>query len=213
MSLDRGPLVVPIDAPTQAVLLLTLLLLGRVTLGAGLRATVRIPGRLRRLAAHAARALRPGAARRLLSLALGLGLTPVATGADLPAAAAEPVGSGTAGLSGPASRPGSLGPVPPRTARTAQPVVVIVPGDTLWDIARRHLPAGASPADVAREWPRWYAANRAEIGPDPALIRPGTRLRLPDRRSTGTSTSSHDRPPATDADAGAVARSLDPDRR
>ena len=47
-------------------------------------------------------------------------------------------------------------------------VVVVRPGDTLWALA------GQSPA-----WHRLYAHNRGVIGPDPDLIRPGQRLRLP----------------------------------
>ena len=101
----------------------------------------------------------------------------------------------------------------PTKQQPAQVVVVVRPGDTLWDIARRHLPASATSSDVARAWPRWYAANRAVIGPDPALLRPGTRLRSPDRRPAGTPASTHDRPSATRTEPGAVARSLDPDRR
>jgi hypothetical protein len=57
--------------------------------------------------------------------------------------------------------------------------VVVVRGDTLWDIAARHLGAGATPAAVAAEWPRWYAANRTLIGPDPGRILPGQRLAVP----------------------------------
>ena len=34
----------------------------------------------------------------------------------------------------------------------------------------------ATAADVAREWPRWYEANRAVIGTNPSLIRPGELL-------------------------------------
>ncbi|WP_425600034.1 hypothetical protein [Ornithinimicrobium sufpigmenti] len=33
--------------------------------------------------------------------------------------------------------------------------------------------------DIAEEWPRWYAANRELIGPDPDLILPGQELRIP----------------------------------
>jgi resuscitation-promoting factor RpfA len=53
---------------------------------------------------------------------------------------------------------------------------VVRRGDALWDIAARHLGASATAADIAREWPRWYQANRAVIGSDPALIRPGELL-------------------------------------
>jgi nucleoid-associated protein YgaU len=53
------------------------------------------------------------------------------------------------------------------------------PGDCLWRIAARALPRGAPDARIAREWPRWWAANRSVIGPDPDVIRPGERLTAP----------------------------------
>jgi len=56
---------------------------------------------------------------------------------------------------------------------------VVRQGDALWDIAARHLGPGASAADIAREWPRWYGANRAVIGLDPNLLRPGELLSPP----------------------------------
>ena len=43
-------------------------------------------------------------------------------------------------------------------------------GDSLWDIAARHLGPDASAADVAVEWPRWHHANRDVIGADPDLL-------------------------------------------
>lgn len=54
--------------------------------------------------------------------------------------------------------------------------VVVVRGDTLWDIARRWLPAGADDAEVAAAWPAWHEANRAVLGDDPDLLLPGQRL-------------------------------------
>ena len=65
---------------------------------------------------------------------------------------------------------------PPRPEVAAHDAVTVRRGDTLWSIAARHLAAGASDAEVARAWPRWYAANRAVIGENPDLIRPGMRL-------------------------------------
>ncbi len=56
---------------------------------------------------------------------------------------------------------------------------VVRRGDTLWQIAARHLGADASVAEIAAEWPRWYAANHRVIGPDPDLLRPGQRLTPP----------------------------------
>jgi hypothetical protein len=57
--------------------------------------------------------------------------------------------------------------------------VTVSPGDSLWLIAARRLDPDATPAQVAAAWPRWYAANRAVIGDDPALIRPGQVLAAP----------------------------------
>src|SRR4051812_42531392 len=51
-------------------------------------------------------------------------------------------------------------------------------GDSLWSIAADRV-GRPTTARVARTWPRLYAANRAVIGPDPDLIRPGTRLVVP----------------------------------
>jgi nucleoid-associated protein YgaU len=71
---------------------------------------------------------------------------------------------------------------PPRPTAAAHGLVTVRRGDTLWSIARRHLGAGASDAQVAREWPRWYAANRVVIGEDPDRILAGQQLVPPDAR-------------------------------
>jgi nucleoid-associated protein YgaU len=63
--------------------------------------------------------------------------------------------------------------------------VVVRQGDTLWQIAARQLGLGAGEAEVAAEWPRWYAANRFVIGDDPGLIIPGTVLQAPKDVSRG----------------------------
>jgi hypothetical protein len=60
---------------------------------------------------------------------------------------------------------------------------VVHRGDTLWDIAARHLGPTATAVDISRAWPAWYAANRTTIGPDPGVIRPGEVLVAP---SVGT---------------------------
>jgi len=52
-------------------------------------------------------------------------------------------------------------------------------GDSLWTIAADRLAPGATEADVAVAWPRWYATNRAVVGDDPQLIRPGQVLAEP----------------------------------
>jgi hypothetical protein len=56
---------------------------------------------------------------------------------------------------------------------------IVRPGDTLWDIAKQRLPDGATRAEIAREWHRWYDVNRRVIGSDPGLILPGQVLRPP----------------------------------
>jgi nucleoid-associated protein YgaU len=206
------------------VVLLGGLFLARPLLVLALTRLAQVPGTLGRAATGLGAALRPGLGRRVVATVLGLGApalavvatSPPATAAALaPAPGALPLGAqhpdsstAVAHRSTPATSGDGL-----RPAGTARETVVVRAGDTLWDIARRHLPRSASSADVARAWPRWYAVNRAVIGPDPALLRPGTRLRSPDRRPAGTPASTHQRPPATRTDPGAVARSLDPDRR
>lgn len=68
---------------------------------------------------------------------------------------------------------------PPRPTAGTHDDVTVRRGDSLWTVAARHLGPGASDAQVAREWPRWYAANRDVIGDDPDLIVPGQQLRPP----------------------------------
>jgi len=58
-------------------------------------------------------------------------------------------------------------------------VVIVAPGDTLWGLAATRLGPAATPAQIAAEWPRWYAENRDVIGPDPGLLSPGQRLVTP----------------------------------
>jgi len=69
---------------------------------------------------------------------------------------------------------------PAATGHRVEEQVVVRRGDTLWDIAARHLGAESSAAEIAQEWPRWYAANRSLIGDNPDLILPGQRLVPPD---------------------------------
>ncbi|NUR17137.1 MAG: hypothetical protein HOQ13_12620 [Dermatophilaceae bacterium] len=71
-----------------------------------------------------------------------------------------------------------LAPSPRPTAGTHD-VVTVHRGDTLWAVAARHLGPDAADVQVAREWPRWYAANRDVIGDDPDLLVPGQQLRPP----------------------------------
>ncbi|WP_353353016.1 LysM peptidoglycan-binding domain-containing protein [Intrasporangium sp. DVR] len=68
---------------------------------------------------------------------------------------------------------------PLRPSGTVVDTVTVRRGDSLWTIAERHLGPGASTADVAAEWPRWFEANRDVIGDDPDVILPGQLLRAP----------------------------------
>jgi nucleoid-associated protein YgaU len=98
---------------------------------------------------------------------------------------------------------------------------VVRPGECLWSIAADRLGPRATDAEIAAEWPRWYRANRALIGPDPGLLLVGQRLRAPHpttsrststTRRTGTSAQHHDLADRTGQHRWS-ADSLDPDRR
>lgn len=176
------------------------LLLSAVLVGLG-----RLPGITGRLASGLAARTTPALVRRALESALGLTMATasVATGsapalaggptvprapaASLPAATATPP-SPLPSLDRPAAPPppsphrlpAAPAPAKPPRAVPAVPAVVVVQyGDSLWRIAARHLAPGATDVEVAAAWPRWYAANRDVVGPDPGLLLPGQRLRPP----------------------------------
>ena len=70
----------------------------------------------------------------------------------------------------------------PRSTSTSRPSEVVVRrGDSLWSLAARHLGPDASDAEIAQAWPAWFETNRAVIGDDPDLLRPGQVLRPPPR--------------------------------
>jgi resuscitation-promoting factor RpfA len=87
------------------------------------------------------------------------------------------------GRSMPSPGPAASPPVPQPPDREPPPPanrsVIVRPGDSLWLIASQRLGQRAQARQVAAAWPRWYAANRAEIGPDPNLIRAGQILHAP----------------------------------
>jgi hypothetical protein len=121
----------------------------------------------------------PTGVRRLVLAACGVALVSgVATPAHADAGRPHRHPHGVAMLSG---LPLPDRAVAPPQHRTSPPIrtVTVRPGDTLWSIARRELPATApAPAVVAR-WHAIYQANRPLIGPDPDLIEPGQHLRIP----------------------------------
>jgi LysM repeat protein len=73
------------------------------------------------------------------------------------------------------ARPVRAGQGPPESPAD----VTVLAGDTLWDIAARDLGPAASDIDVALHWPRWYEANKAEIGENPDVLLPGQILKPP----------------------------------
>lgn len=109
------------------------------------------------------------------------------------AAAHSPLPAGSAsGALGPDLRPQwtprapavEPGPLAARQLRVRAPAddrveVTVRPGDSLWSLAAARLGPLATDADIAREWPRLYQANRTVIGESPHLLRPGQILRLP----------------------------------
>jgi len=102
---------------------------------------------------------------------------------------AKPPPTPTAASTRPAStRPASAPPASTPPASTETPVaaseptptadgsVTVRPGDTLWAIAARKLPADATDVDIDTAWRAWYSANTEVIGADPDLIIPGQHL-------------------------------------
>lgn len=80
----------------------------------------------------------------------------------------------------PQADPGLLGSRAGSGARSeVDDEVVVHRGDSLWSIAAERLGPGASDAEVARAWPRWFEANRDRVGDDPDVILPGQVLRVP----------------------------------
>ncbi|MDQ1745245.1 MAG: hypothetical protein QOE23_3584 [Pseudonocardiales bacterium] len=177
-----------------------------VALGLAVTAGSRLPGRLGQFGSAAAHRLTPAALRRVVAAATSTSIllspatalaapsgsgAPTATGsAPTAAASGAPSAAGTSSLP-PVGWPTDPGPAPrtagdplPGTERAAVPTgagrVRVRAGDSLWSIAGHRLGPAAPAGRIQQEWPRWYALNRQLIGPDPNLIRPGTRLRIPE---------------------------------
>jgi resuscitation-promoting factor RpfA len=169
-----------------------------------------LPGTPGRVSAAICRMLLPRAARKLVAGAAGLGvlLAPAAALAASPGGSAVDAVAAVANGHSPGNRAGGPTghPLPPPTWPTSRhpnaprggdraarvrshrgtpaappgATVRVRPGDCLWLLAARHLRPNASDAEVAAYWPSWYATNHRVIGTDPALVRPGELLRVPD---------------------------------
>ena len=118
---------------------------------------------------------RPGAVRRLVLAACGAAAVGVLSGPVAGAAPGHPDPDVLAGLPLPER---AVGPAQ-ATAHATSRTTVVRRGDTLWALAAAELGPGASAADIAVRWRLVYQRNRAVIGADPDLIRPGQLLRLP----------------------------------
>jgi LysM domain len=143
----------------------------------------------------------PVAWRRLVLSAVGIGLLSAPIGAAQASSGDGPhvitarysPDQGTAsapaqtirGLPLPDRPLGRLTVVPRRDQPSAKTTerVTVRRGDSLWTIAERHLGPDASAQAIATEWRRWYAVNRACIGPNPHLIYPGMVLHAPEERA------------------------------
>jgi hypothetical protein len=165
------------------------------------------PGRLGAWAHQLARQLLPATVQRVLAVTAGLSLLAAAAPAGA-ASPPGPSGRATTAVAGTPAWPTTGPPLThlsvswpvtaptastapatstPPVGRTVGPVsadagprtVVVGPGDSLWALAAHHLGADPAPARIAATWPRWYAANRALIGPDPGRLRPGQVLVIP----------------------------------
>lgn len=201
-----------LDGSTDAVVLAAALLAGVLAVALLLRAAARTGAHaadaLGRLGRRAATLLERTTARGAVAALVGTAAASAAAVTSAPAALAAPAPGAD---ERPALLPTAVGP---GSARTPAPEVHVVRrGESLWSIARDHLGPQATDAQVARAWPRWWAANRRVVGPDPSLIVPGQHLRVPGRRSAGTPTQQHAAPAPTTGTPVPTALSLDPDRR
>lgn len=127
----------------------------------------------------------PGPVRRMVlawcGVALAVGIAAPALARDASRHPPPGLGSGLAMLVGLPLPDRAVEPPSARraTGADARRAVVVRPGDCLWSIAARDLPAQAADHEIASRWHQIYATNRALIGPDPDLLEPGLRLLLP----------------------------------
>ena len=69
--------------------------------------------------------------------------------------------------------------LPSTPASTPAGTVVVRAGDSLWNLARQHATDPGSDREVARLTQAWHETNRAVVGPDPDVLRPGQVLTIP----------------------------------
>jgi nucleoid-associated protein YgaU len=147
----------------------------------------RAPGWLGPVGRRLTRLIAPAAAVRVIAGIAGLSIS---LGVIAPAAAlAGPIAGPASSSSAPAWPMSPIapswplttpGPLPPPAATPAGQHVVAA-GDCLWSLAAAQLGPAGRPPQIATLARAWYAANRAVIGPDPALLHPGQLLVEPGR--------------------------------
>ena len=147
-----------------------------------------VPGALGAWARRTSCLVLPATMRRFVAGAAGLGVFVAPVSALAGTAAAAPLPSPLVPISAPSSGGQLPAPVipavrPPVSTGSPPTAVIVRPGDSLWRIAARSLGDTATPAAIAATWPSWYAANRAVIGGDAALLSPGQVLRPPEATS------------------------------
>lgn len=157
-------------------------ILGAAVLGAAVPAIAAGPASASLSASGSASGTASGTSERTpADVTTDPGWGPTAPTDTAPVTSDEPVDPGWTPLRPPdpvRTSPADLGVLAaaPRATTAVEDAVVVHRGDTLWDIAARHLPDGAGDAEIAAAWPRWYAANAAVIGTDPHHVLPGARL-------------------------------------
>ncbi|MER6159847.1 LysM peptidoglycan-binding domain-containing protein [Streptomyces sp. NPDC001868] len=144
-----------------------------------------------------------GKHRRTRSNALTRGIVAAGTGG---AALALPLTlATTASAATPAQAATSVQTAPqsaPAAAKAKSTTYTVVSGDTLSSIARKHHTKGG--------WQRLYKDNRAAIGDNPALIRPGLKLKVNGAKAATASKASTAKPAAaTQASVKTYANNLD----
>ena len=181
------------SAPLVALLsLVAWALAGWLALTTAVTAAGHLPGAAGRVGSAVARRIAPAAVRGAVEVALGVSVAVGALGASPALAApgpAVPPAAPTLDWAAPAQAADAAAPTldwaaPAEPEHEPDAVVVVQPGDTLWDLAEADLRerghAAPTDAEVAQAWPSWWAANRDAVGDDPDLIHPGTRLSPPD---------------------------------
>lgn len=120
----------------------------------------------------AARTAAPGSATPAASTPAPI---PAPTGAPAP----PPKAPAPPGPAAPVRQPAA--PVPPGPPGPGARSVLygVRDGDTMWSITDWALAGRSTPARIAASWRQIWDANRKTIGPDPNLIHPGQRLRVP----------------------------------